>query len=88
MKNHELLRKLGADETIDYATHKFEEVAEKVDLVLDTIGGETQELLRIEAAGGQDMRRSGRVIAQRDRGMAAQKNGAGVVDLGVKFKTT
>ena len=42
-KNHELLRKLRADETIDYTTHKFEEVAEKVDLVLDTIGGETQE---------------------------------------------
>ena len=42
-KNHELLRKLGADETIDYTTHKFEEVADKVDLVLDTIGGETQE---------------------------------------------
>jgi NADPH:quinone reductase-like Zn-dependent oxidoreductase len=42
-KNHELLRKLGADETIDYTTHKFEEIAKKVDLVLDTIGGETQE---------------------------------------------
>jgi NADPH:quinone reductase-like Zn-dependent oxidoreductase len=37
------LRKLGADETIDYTTHKFEEVAEKVDLVLDTVGGETQK---------------------------------------------
>jgi NADPH:quinone reductase-like Zn-dependent oxidoreductase len=42
-KNQELLGKLGADETIDYTTHKFEEVAEKVDLVLDTIGCETQE---------------------------------------------
>jgi NADPH:quinone reductase-like Zn-dependent oxidoreductase len=42
-KNHELLRKLRADETIDYTTHKFEEVADKVDLVLDTIGGDTQE---------------------------------------------
>jgi NADPH:quinone reductase-like Zn-dependent oxidoreductase len=42
-KNQELLRKLGADETVDYTTQKFEEVAEKVDLVLDTIGGDTQE---------------------------------------------
>ena len=42
-KNQELLRKLGADETIDYTTQKFEEVTEKVELVLDTIGGETQE---------------------------------------------
>ena len=42
-KNQELLHKLGADETIDYTTQKFEEVTEKVELVLDTIGGETQE---------------------------------------------
>jgi NADPH:quinone reductase-like Zn-dependent oxidoreductase len=42
-KNQELLRKLGADEIVDYTTQKFEEVAEKVDLVLDTIGGDTQE---------------------------------------------
>ena len=42
-KNQELLRKLGANETIDYTSQKFEEVAEKVDLVLDTIGGDTQQ---------------------------------------------
>jgi NADPH:quinone reductase-like Zn-dependent oxidoreductase len=42
-KNRELLRKLGADETIDYTTEEFEKVAGKVDLVLDTIGGDTQD---------------------------------------------
>jgi NADPH:quinone reductase-like Zn-dependent oxidoreductase len=42
-KNQELLRKLGADETIDYTREKFEDVAHKIDIVLDTIGGETQE---------------------------------------------
>jgi NADPH:quinone reductase-like Zn-dependent oxidoreductase len=42
-KNQELLRKLGADETIDYTTQEFEKLPEKVDLVLDTIGGETQQ---------------------------------------------
>jgi NADPH:quinone reductase-like Zn-dependent oxidoreductase len=42
-KNHELLRKLGADETIDYTTQKFEDAANKIDIVLDTVGGETQE---------------------------------------------
>ena len=42
-KNQELLRKLGADETIDYTIQKFENVAHKIDIVLDTIGGETQE---------------------------------------------
>lgn len=39
--NHEFLRKLGADVTIDYKTQKFEEIAKDVDVVLDTIGGDT-----------------------------------------------
>jgi NADPH:quinone reductase-like Zn-dependent oxidoreductase len=34
---------LGADEVIDYRKNRFEEVARDVDVVLDTIGGETQE---------------------------------------------
>jgi NADPH:quinone reductase-like Zn-dependent oxidoreductase len=42
-KNQELLRKLRADETIDYTSQKFENVVHNVDIVLDTIGGETQE---------------------------------------------
>jgi NADPH:quinone reductase-like Zn-dependent oxidoreductase len=42
-QNQELLRKLGADESIDYTTQRFDEVARKIDVVLDTIGGETQE---------------------------------------------
>jgi len=41
--NHDYLRWLGADETIDYQTVPFEEVAGKVDIVFDTIGGDTQE---------------------------------------------
>jgi NADPH:quinone reductase-like Zn-dependent oxidoreductase len=42
-RNIELVRELGADEAIDYATTRFEEVVHDVDVVLDTIGGETQE---------------------------------------------
>jgi NADPH:quinone reductase-like Zn-dependent oxidoreductase len=42
-KNQELLRELGADETIDYTSQQFEDVVHNVDIVLDTIGGETQE---------------------------------------------
>ncbi len=38
---HQLVSQLGADEIIDYKTQKFEEVAKKVDVVLDTVGGET-----------------------------------------------
>jgi NADPH:quinone reductase-like Zn-dependent oxidoreductase len=40
-KNQDLLRELGADVAIDYETTKFETVAKDVDLVLDTVGGET-----------------------------------------------
>jgi len=42
-KNQELLRELGVDEPIDYMKQKFENVARDVNLVLDLIGGETQE---------------------------------------------
>jgi NADPH:quinone reductase-like Zn-dependent oxidoreductase len=42
-KNHELLYKLGADEVIDYTTQRFEDVARSINVVLDTIGGDTQE---------------------------------------------
>src|SRR4030095_15687501 len=39
-KNQELLRELGADETIDYTRQRFEDVARKIDIVLDPIGGD------------------------------------------------
>lgn len=38
-KNHELLKSLGADETIDYHTTDFSTVATQVDLVIDALGG-------------------------------------------------
>jgi NADPH:quinone reductase-like Zn-dependent oxidoreductase len=41
-RNEALIRSLGADTFIDYAAEKFENVASGMDVVLDTIGGETQ----------------------------------------------
>jgi NADPH:quinone reductase-like Zn-dependent oxidoreductase len=41
--NLDFLRELGVDEAIDYTTTAFEEVVRDVDVVLDTIGGDTQE---------------------------------------------
>ena len=40
-RNQDLLRQLGADLPIDYTAVKFEEVAKDVDVVLDTVGGDT-----------------------------------------------
>src|SRR6266480_1015254 len=42
-KNQALLRELGVDKAIDYTQQRFEDVARNIDIVLDTIGGETQE---------------------------------------------
>src|SRR5258705_10320017 len=42
-KNQDLLRQLGVDKAIDYTQQRFEDVARNIDIVLDTIGGETQE---------------------------------------------
>ncbi len=41
-KNHEFLKRLGADQTIDYKTQRFEELVHDVDVVLDSIGGDTR----------------------------------------------
>jgi NADPH:quinone reductase-like Zn-dependent oxidoreductase len=39
----DLVKSLGADEVIDYKVAKFREVVKEVDVVLDLIGGQTQE---------------------------------------------
>jgi NADPH:quinone reductase-like Zn-dependent oxidoreductase len=42
-RNHEFLRSLGADQVIDYNTTRFEDVVHDVDVVLDTITGDTAD---------------------------------------------
>jgi NADPH:quinone reductase-like Zn-dependent oxidoreductase len=42
-RNHALLRQLGADELIDYNTTRFEDVVKDVDVVLDSMAGETRD---------------------------------------------
>jgi NADPH:quinone reductase-like Zn-dependent oxidoreductase len=39
--NQDFLKQMGADVTIDYTKQKFEEIAKEVDVVLDSVGGET-----------------------------------------------
>jgi NADPH:quinone reductase-like Zn-dependent oxidoreductase len=41
--NLDFVRSLGADEAIDYRTQRFEDVVRDVDVVFDTVGGETLE---------------------------------------------
>ncbi len=42
-RNHDFLKSLGTHEIIDYTENPFEKEAEMVDLVFDTIGGDTWE---------------------------------------------
>ncbi|MCK6446968.1 MAG: NADP-dependent oxidoreductase [Planctomycetes bacterium] len=42
-QNQAFLKELGVDRPIDYTTERFEEIATDVDVVLDTIGGETAQ---------------------------------------------
>jgi NADPH:quinone reductase-like Zn-dependent oxidoreductase len=41
--NLDFVRSLGADEVIDYRAERFEDVVRDVDVVFDTVGGETLE---------------------------------------------
>ncbi|MFJ4013339.1 NADP-dependent oxidoreductase [Streptomyces sp. NPDC090026] len=49
----ELVRRLGADQVIDYRTEKFDEILSGIDVVFDTIGGPTQDRsFRVLKPGG------------------------------------
>ncbi len=52
-RNHEYLKSLGADQVIDYTQTPFETQVDKVDVVLDLVGGDTQtrSWLVIKAGG-------------------------------------
>ncbi|MER8186887.1 NADP-dependent oxidoreductase [Kitasatospora sp. NPDC094015] len=39
----DLVRSLGADQVVDYRNEKFDELVAPVDVVLDTVGGDTQD---------------------------------------------
>jgi NADPH:quinone reductase-like Zn-dependent oxidoreductase len=42
IEDGDLLRRLGADEIIDYQRERFEDCVHDIDLVFDLVGGETQ----------------------------------------------
>ena len=52
--NHDYVRKLGADEVIDYRSQDFTQVVKNVDAVLDTVGGDvTQKSFAVLKPGGR-----------------------------------
>src|SRR5207237_9254857 len=52
--NHDYVRKLGADQAIDYRSQDFTKVLKDVDAVFDTVGGEvTQKSFAVLKPGGR-----------------------------------
>jgi NADPH:quinone reductase-like Zn-dependent oxidoreductase len=52
--NHDYVRKLGADEVIDYRSQDFTKVVKNVDAVFDTVGGDvTQRSFAVLKSGGR-----------------------------------
>jgi len=67
-----LVKSLGADEVIDYRVQRFEEIARDMDIVLDTLGGATQE------ASWSTMRKGGILVATAMPPSPARAAAAGV----------
>ena len=53
-KSIDFIKSIGADKTVNYKTEKFEDIAKDVDLVFDTVGGETlaRSLAVVKKGGG------------------------------------
>ncbi len=68
-RNHDYVRRLGADRVIDYNTEDFTAVVPAATSVFDTVGGEVQvrsyAVLKPGWAAGVDRRGAGRVHASR-----------------------
>jgi NADPH:quinone reductase-like Zn-dependent oxidoreductase len=70
-RNQEFVSLLGADAVIDYGAARFEEAADGVDVVLDAVGGETQE------RSFEVLRERGRlisIVSEPSRELAESKN--------------
>jgi len=62
--NLAFVRSLGADQAIDYRAQRFEDVVRDVDLVFDTVGGETlARSYQVVRAGGTVVSIAGRIDA-------------------------
>jgi NADPH:quinone reductase-like Zn-dependent oxidoreductase len=73
VKNQDLARRLGADHVIDYRSTDFASVVRDVDVVLDTVGGETRrQSLQVVRAGGQVISLVGDETVVEDFGNAAR----------------
>ncbi len=91
--NREYVGALGADEFIDYKSQRFEDVVEDVDVVLDLVGGETQQRsLGVLKPGGFLVTLVGLIAEDQTKAagvraamMAVQPNGARLEEIAKMF---
>ena len=89
-QNIDFVSELGADRAIDYRSQRFEEIARDVDLVLDLVGGETQErswsVLKpggiLVTALGEPSQEKAAQHGVRGIGFRAQPNPAQLIEIG------
>jgi NADPH:quinone reductase-like Zn-dependent oxidoreductase len=82
-RNQDYLKSLGADVAIDYQATRFEDVAKDIDVVLDGVGGDTQErsfqvLKRggvLVSLKGQPSQEKAQAFGVRAKGILVQPNG-------------
>ncbi len=75
--NHDFVRSLGTDIAVDHRNERFEDVASDVDVVLDVIGGQTQE------RSLQVLREGGVLVSLVGLGEAADKAPRGIKAVGI-----
>lgn len=89
-ENHAFLKEIGADVMIDYRNEKFEEIAKDVDVVLDTIGGETRERswqtlkpggMLVSIVGGPSQERAAAAAKVRAAGILVKPNSAQLMQI-------
>jgi NADPH:quinone reductase-like Zn-dependent oxidoreductase len=89
-QNLDFVTELGVDRAIDYQSQRFEEIARDVDLVLDLVGGETQErswsVLKpggmLVSALGEPSREKAMQHRARGIGYRAQANAGQLAEIG------
>jgi NADPH:quinone reductase-like Zn-dependent oxidoreductase len=89
-QNLDFVTELGVDRAIDYQSQRFEEIARDVDLVLDLVGGETQErswsVLKpgglVVSALGEPSREKAMQHRARGIGYRAQASGGQLAEIG------
>lgn len=88
-EDFEFVRGIGADEVIDYRAQRFEDAVNDLDLVLDLVGGETQQRSfailkrggRLVSALGQPSEDEARRLGINALGYMARPNGAQLAEI-------